>query len=249
MAKIFIDPGHGAHDPGAVGKHSKEKDNVLKVGLRLKTLLESAGHTVKMSRSSDVFIPLSTRAQMANDWGADLFMSLHNNAATASATGFETFIHTHTQSKTAGFQTAIHTAIANSIGIRDRGKKRANYAVLRLTKMPAVLVEYAFISNSSDESILINEVEKLAQLTAKGVTNYVGGNVKPAAKPKPTPKPPKKEMDEMAELLPNTQKDDMRLLLQKAYDDKVFTVNHVSKVDKMTRGEATDLMISYVARK
>lgn len=252
MAKIFIDPGHGAHDPGAVGKRSKEKDNVLKVGLLLKKLLESAGHTVKMSRSTDVFIQLSTRAQMANNWGADYFVSLHNNAATASATGFETFIHTHTQTKTAGFQTAIHNAIASSIGIRDRGKKRANYAVLRLTKMPAVLVEYAFISNSSDESILINEVEKLAQLTAKGITSYAGGNVKPAAKPdpKPTvkPKPQEKEVDEMAELLPNTQKDDMRLLLQKAYDDKVFTVNHVPKVDKMTRGEATDLMISYVAR-
>ncbi len=251
MAKIFIDPGHGAHDPGAIGKRSKEKDNVLKVGLRLKTLLESAGHTVKMSRSTDVFIPLSTRAQMANNWGADYFVSLHNNAATASATGFETFIHTHTQSKTAGFQTAIHKAIASKIGIHDRGNKQANYAVLRLTKMPAVLVEYAFISHKDDESILINKVEQLAQWTAQGITSYAGGSVKPAAKPKPSvkPKPQEKEVDEMAELLPNTQKDDMRLLLQKAYDEKVFTINHVSKVDTMTRGEATDLMISYVARK
>lgn len=74
-----------------------------------------------------------------------------------------------------------------------------------------------------------------------------------AAKPKPTPKPvptpPKKEMDEMVQLLPATQKKDMRDLLQKAYDDKVFTVNHADKVDKMTRGQALDLLISYNARK
>lgn len=59
----------------------------------------------------------------------------------------------------------------------------------------------------------------------------------------------KKEIDEMAEQLPKTQQDDMRTLLQRAFDNKVFSVNHASKVDSMTRGQATDLMISYVARK
>src|SRR5690625_2263931 len=174
MAKIFIDAGHGGHDPGAVGSRSKEKDNVLKVAKRLKILLESHGHVVIMSRSTDVFIPLSERARMANAWGADYFVSLHNNAAIASATGFETFIYNGpVQSKTAGFQNAIHNAIIKGIGIRDRGKKRANFAVLRETRMPAVLIEYAFITNVNDENILINEVEKLAQLTANGIINYV----------------------------------------------------------------------------
>lgn len=187
MAKIFIDPGHGAHDPGAVGKLTKEKDNVLKVGLRLKTLLESAGHTVKMSRSTDVFIDLSERARMANNWGADYFISLHNNSATAtSATGFETFIFDGPVSAaTSKLQTSIHNAIASKIGIRDRGMKRQNLAVLRESAMPAVLIEYAFISNTSDESILINKVEQLAQWTAQGITAYAGGSVKPAAKPTP----------------------------------------------------------------
>ncbi len=57
-----------------------------------------------------------------------------------------------------------------------------------------------------------------------------------------------KEVDEMAEQLPKTQQDDMKNLLTKAYKDKVFSVNHASKVDTMTRRQATDLMISYVAR-
>src|SRR5690625_4423655 len=182
MVKIMIDPGHGGNDPGAVGKKSKEKDNVLKVAKKLKTLLEKYGHTVKMTRSTDVFISLSQRANMANSWGADYFISLHNNAASSSATGFETFVYNGGVSqKTKQFQNAIHGKIAAHIGIHDRGKKRANFAVLRQTKMPAVLIEYAFISNVNDEKILINEVNKLAELTCDGVLDAIGGTIK--AKP------------------------------------------------------------------
>lgn len=79
----------------------------------------------------------------------------------------------------------------------------------------------------------------------KTVKAHMEGSVKPAAKPTP----PKKEMDEMAQKLQDTQKKDMKKLLKEAYDEKVFTVDHTSKVDTMTRGEATDLLISYVARK
>src|SRR5690625_3871858 len=89
MAKIYLDPGHGGHDPGAVGKRSKEKDNVLKVAKKIKVILENYGHTVKLTRSSDVFVSLSNRAKLANDWGADVFVSLHNNSATATATRSE----------------------------------------------------------------------------------------------------------------------------------------------------------------
>lgn len=182
MAKIMIDPGHGGNDPGAVGKKSKEKDNVLKVAKKLKALLENYGHTVKMTRSTDVFISLSQRANMANSWGADYFISLHNNAASPSATGFETFVYNGGVSqKTKQFQNAVHDAIAKNIGIRDRGKKRANFAVLRQTKMPAILIEYAFISNANDEKILINEVDKLAELTCDGIIDALGGTIK--AKP------------------------------------------------------------------
>lgn len=207
MAKIFIDPGHGLHDPGALGKYSTEKENVLKVGLRLKALLEAAGHEVKMSRSTDVFVSLSERARMANAWGADYFISLHNNAAVSSASGFETFVYNGTVSaKTLSFQKSIHESIATKIGIRDRGRKRANYAVIRETRMPAMLIEYAFISNADDESILINKVEQLAQWTARGITAYAGGSVKPAAKPQPpnpAPTTPKETDDNL--FRPTTQ--------------------------------------------
>lgn len=223
MAKIFLDPGHGKHDPGAVGKQSSEKDNVLKVGLRLKTLLESAGHTVKMSRSTDVFIELSERARMANTWGADYFVSLHNNSATSNASGFETFIFNGTVSAaTTKLQGAIHKAIADKIGIRDRGQKRGNLAVLRESAMPAVLIEYAFISNADDEAILINKVEQLAQWTAQGINVYAGGSVKPAVKPT-TPK------EEEFLMLNSRESEDMEKAYELAREKGIFSSDQHEK--------------------
>jgi len=178
MAKVYIDLGHGGRDPGAVGKHSKESENVLKVGLELAKLLRSSGHSVKLSRTTDVYLTLTQRTNDANAWGADIFVSLHNNAASsASATGFETFIYNGSvSSNTPKLQNAIHDAIISEIGVRDRGKKRANFAVVRQSRMPAVLIEYAFITNINDEEILMNEVNKLARITAKGINDYFGIN-------------------------------------------------------------------------
>lgn len=180
MAKIMIDAGHGGHDPGAIGSRSKEKDNVLKVSKKLKTLLEKHGHTVELTRYTDIFLNLSERARMANKWGADYFISLHNNSAVnRNATGFETFIYNGKVSeKTVNFQKFVHDEIAKHIGIRDRGKKRANFAVLRETKMPAVLIEYAFISNIEDETILIEKADELAKWTCNGIIKAIGGKAK-----------------------------------------------------------------------
>lgn len=196
MAKIGLDFGHGGHDPGAIGKKSKEKDNVLKVGLRLGELLEQAGHTVIYIRKTDKFVSLSERANIANRNNVDYLISLHNNSATQTATGFETFIYNgNVSAKTIELQNAIHDAIAKGIDTRDRGKKRANFAVLRETNMPAVLIEYAFISNQSDETILINEVEKLAMLTAEGIRKVAGGKVV-ATQASPTQTGPFKDVPE-----------------------------------------------------
>lgn len=207
MAKIFIDAGHGGRDPGAVGSKSRESDNVLKVAKRLKTLLESYGHTVRLSRSTDKYLTLSERSRMANNWGADYFLSLHNNAfASKSATGFETFIYNGgVSSKTVEFQKAVHEAIAYEIGIKDRGKKKANFAVLRESKMTAILIEYAFITNEEDQKILMNKVNNLAKWTCEGIVDYVGGTVKAkssklSSKPKKTVSKPKTTSKSIAQM-------------------------------------------------
>lgn len=227
--KIVIDAGHGGvqrgsirGDSGAVGKYSYEKDNVLKVALRLKTLLEQAGHTVYMTRSTDVYLTLSERARAANRWKADYFISLHNNAASnRSASGFETFIFNgKVSANTVKFQQCIHKTVSNELKIKDRGMKRANFAVLRETSMPSVLIEYAFISNDDDEHVLINKIEQMAITTAQGVVNCLGGNPIPSntvastAKPKKPSEPPKKErnVDDMIFSSPSL-KDETKLTL------------------------------------
>ena len=81
---IVIDPGHGGKDTGAQGKNTNEKDIVLAVGKLLKKELEKEGFKVKMTRAKDVFIELGERANLANQWDGDLFISLHCNAIDAS---------------------------------------------------------------------------------------------------------------------------------------------------------------------
>ncbi len=81
---IIIDPGHGGKDSGALGVNAQEKDIVLTVGKLLKKELEKEGFNVKMTRDKDVFIELGQRANLANQWDGDLFISLHCNAVDAT---------------------------------------------------------------------------------------------------------------------------------------------------------------------
>ena len=81
---IVIDPGHGGKDSGALGKNAQEKDIVLAIGKLLKKALEKDGFNVKMTREKDVFIELGQRANLANQWDGDLFVSLHCNAVDAT---------------------------------------------------------------------------------------------------------------------------------------------------------------------
>ena len=91
MVKIFIDPGHGGSDPGAVGFGLQEKNLTLDIANRVRDILMSEYENVciKMSRTSDVFVSLSSRTNAANKWGADFYLSIHINSG--GGTGFETY--------------------------------------------------------------------------------------------------------------------------------------------------------------
>ena len=93
IKKVVVDPGHGGHDPGAIGRSGlQEKDVNLDIAKRLAKLLRSQGIEVVMTRSTDIFIPLSTRVDIANRSGADLFISVHANAnRVRSLNGFEVY--------------------------------------------------------------------------------------------------------------------------------------------------------------
>lgn len=219
--KIFLDPGHGGHDPGAIGAKSKEAENVLKVALTLEKKLKAQGHEVKLSRRTDTYLTLKQRADLANAWGADVFISMHDNSAVnKTATGFETFIFNGSVSAhTVKLQKSLHEAIIKGIGLRDRGMKRANFAVIRLTNMPAVLIEYGFISNLDDEKIIAFEIEKQAQLTFEGINNFFGVTTL-------TPKPPSENTNTAGDdeiMLTETGRDEIRALLKKAREKGVIS--------------------------
>lgn len=180
MVKIHLDAGHGGKDSGAVGNGLYEKNVVLDLAKRIESKLKAYKNVqVNQSRTTDVYLTLSERANKANAWGADCFISLHLNAATsASARGFETFIYNgKVDDATIAFQNVIHQEVMRQMGnVADRGKKRANFAVVRETNMIAVLGENLFVSNSSDAALLKQDafLEKVAQGYVTGLEKFYG---------------------------------------------------------------------------
>ena len=189
--KVFLDPGHGGSDPGAVGNGLQEKDRTLKIALATeKYLKQYEGVLVKLSRRGDTYLSLSARADMANKWGADYFVSIHINARGGS--GFESYIFSGTvSSKTKEYQKKVHQVIAAGTGWTDRGMKRANFAVLRETKMPAILTENGFIDRKEDAAKLKDSkfIDLLGKLHAEGIAKALGLKKKSTSTPSPNPKP------------------------------------------------------------
>lgn len=169
--KVFIDAGHGGTDPGAVGNGLKEKDIVLSIATKLGALLNGRGISIKYSRTTDTYLSLEERARLANAWGADLFVSIHANSTTSSVRGTECYTHPTANTATKTLSGNISRAIASKFGISNRGHKEANFAVLRLSNMPAILVETAFISNSSDASLLKNRQDDFVVAIANTIMN------------------------------------------------------------------------------
>ncbi|NUK29515.1 N-acetylmuramoyl-L-alanine amidase [Parageobacillus sp. VR-IP] len=155
MVRIVLDAGHGGQDSGAVGNGLREKDLTLKIVKQIGCMLDDyEGVEVHYTRTDDRFIELCGRAEIANKLKADFFISVHINAG--GGTGFESYIYNgYVSSATIAYQNVIHAEIVKAIGnVKDRGKKRADYAVLRETHMPAILTENLFIDNANDAAKL-----------------------------------------------------------------------------------------------
>ena len=189
---ICIDPGHGNYDSGAVGPSgTKEKDITLAVGLKTGALLQAAGMSVVYTRTSDqvpwpadVNKDLAKRCQIANDAGADVFVSIHcNSAVNVTAKGNETYTFPG-QGNADALANCIHARIKAAfpeLTYREDWSdgdpdKEASFYVLKYTKMPAVLSELAFISNPVEEKMLASEEfqDKAALAIARGIGDYLG---------------------------------------------------------------------------
>jgi len=172
---IVIDPGHGGHDTGAVYEGYEEKNFTLLLSLKVRDYLLSSFKDMEiiLTRTKDVFVSLGSRARLANDKKADFFLSMHLNAG--GGTGFESYVFSGAISKeTEKYREIIHEHAFNAIkkfNVVDRGFKKANYQVLRETKMPAILIESLFIDNKNDLELLNNAefTNELSKGIAEGV--------------------------------------------------------------------------------
>lgn len=190
MVKIYLDAGHGGSDPGATGNGLREKDLTLDIASRIKKHLDDnySGHTIKMSRTTDTTVSLAQRTNDANRWGEDFFLSVHINAG--GGTGYEDYIYNglSNSSKTAKLRDTIHAEIIKAIGsVTNRGKKKANFHVLRESKMAAILTENLFIDTKADADKLKSSsfLNKVAKGHAVGLAKALG--LKKKSKPNKKP--------------------------------------------------------------
>ncbi len=214
--RIMLDPGHGGADPGAVGEGNLlEKDIVLEIALKARDLLEAEGYRVFLTREDDRFVSLRNRARMANRLRADLFVSIHANAAgNHQARGTETFYYApasdpwsravaRLENAPLGMEdsdgpaetllpptdnpadgrrvesiraaAAVQRRLSAAARSPNRGIKAGEFYVLRQTRMPSILVETGFLSNSRERAKLADRGYRgaVAEAIADGVRDYL----------------------------------------------------------------------------
>lgn len=184
--KIYVDQGHNPRDynTGAEGNGYYEQDLTYEIGRRLYALLSSNPEfEPRLSRptpdtmlGSNNSTSLSARVNEANAWGADIFLSLHNNASdNSSATGNEALVYGPGSTVAINLGEDILEQLTLTTGLRNRGiVYRPGLYVLKKTKMPAVLVEMGFITNPYDAELLAQSPELFARGIYRGILRYYG---------------------------------------------------------------------------
>ena len=184
--KIYIDQGHNPRDfnTGAEGNGYYEQDITYEIGRRLYNYLaDNPEFSARLSRPTPDTVlgtsnssSLTTRVREANRWGADVFISLHTNAAVnPAANGAEALIYSTSSEVAFGLADDILEEMTLVTGVRNRGIiERPGLYVLRRTDMPAVLVEMGFISNASDAELMANSPDLFALGIYRGILKYYG---------------------------------------------------------------------------
>jgi N-acetylmuramoyl-L-alanine amidase len=196
---VVLDAGHGGYDKGQMSRYGAEKDFALDVARKLRPLLQAKGLRVIMTREGDYFVPLEVRAKIANSARNSIFVSIHFNATNddPNATGFEIFSFTprgapstsdanvnarsfnaqpgsSVDAQSMALSACIYHSVLGQLREYDRGIKRARFAVLRLTKVPAVLIECGFLTERGESKLISNKDwrAKLAGAIGIGIESY-----------------------------------------------------------------------------
>lgn len=169
---VVLDAGHGGDDPGALGEDVQEKDINLAVTLLVYQKLSETGVQVHLTRSDDTYVSLLERTLFANSIPADIFVSMHSNAAedAPSANGIETYYYSD-DSPGADLAAYIQDEVVNATGAKNRKTKTANFYVCKNTVMPAALVEMGFLTNIQECQLLATEEYQAA--LAEGIANGI----------------------------------------------------------------------------
>lgn len=182
---IVIDAGHGGKDHGAKCPDPQTEEKVLNLqtALILNQYLQRMGFQTILTRGEDFFVPLNVRAGFANSNRASLFVSVHyNSAPNKKAEGVEVFFY---DAEDDPIRTGESKVLAKKVldrivtktATKSRGVKNANLAVIRETKMPAILVEGGFMTNEKELSRLRDpaHLQNVAESIALGVRDYYKG--------------------------------------------------------------------------
>lgn len=188
MLKVAGDAGHGGSDPGACANGIQEKSINLVIMTRALDTLEKDYQDVQTLniRNGDQTMSLKQRTDKANAWGADFYISVHNNAG--GGTGMETYRLPGAYASTVKKQSIIHNevmAYLKGFSVKDRGMKTANFHVLRETKMSAVLIECLFVDHPKDAALLKQTavLNGIGDAIARGIAKAYG--LKSKLQPKP----------------------------------------------------------------
>ena len=151
--KIILDAGHnGATDPGAIYQGRRESDDNLRLTLAVGNLLSQAGYNIEYTRTGNLPQSVVQKAQLANAINADYFISIHRNMASYPG-------------QYSGVQTLLYDLSGDNLGV----EARPNLAVLRRTKMPALLIEVGFLDSESDNHLFDTRFDEIAQAIADGI--------------------------------------------------------------------------------
>ena len=195
---VFLDPGHGGRDPGAVYYNTNEKDLTMQVYKKLRKELEGLGYTVLSSRDSDVYVDFVTeRSKMVNSTNSDIFISIHFNASgnpASNRSGIQTYSyeedsgyrakinpywHNHPDriSESNRLAADIHSSLLAETGAKDAGLLQSSFAVLRETDKPAVLLELGYIDNFNENQQIRSDAyqNRLVAGIVKGIQKYYAG--------------------------------------------------------------------------
>lgn len=184
MPKIYIDQGHNPQNPnaGAEGNGFREQDLVQRIGVLCADELRAEGFEVRLSRPTEDtqlgtsnITSLAARVNDANNWGADLFVSLHTNASElSSVSGTEGIVYRRGGAAERAAEDMVEQ-ISITTGLRNRGVSvRTNLYVLRRTAMPAVLLELGFITNPEDAELMAYSPGLFAEGITNGILEYYG---------------------------------------------------------------------------